>query len=288
MSTSTGFFNCRLKYYSVSDFEEGKAAQVFVANQEIFPDQDCALTTKGCGNRRKKGAGDTDTLGVSDSISRSFSRAKQCAFDYMMCNSDLKMFVTLTFSPAACDRYSWTEIIHRLNIWLDNRVRRDGLKYVLVPEYHKDGAIHFHGLFTDTLPRSWSGLYHNRRKVYNLDSWKYGFTTAKIVRGNREAVVKYIYKYMSKAAAKDCNGNWEPRKIGGRYYLHGGDLRSPIYEYVRVNYADLDDNIQMLPIWEQPYRLNYYGGGYAYIFSSDKVDIFRKVNHDWAGVTHAE
>ena len=64
---------------------------------------------------------------------------------------------TLTLDPARVNRYDVREVTRHLNHWLDNQVRRKGLAYVLVPERHKDGAIHFHGFFNDALEARDSG-----------------------------------------------------------------------------------------------------------------------------------
>ena len=71
------------------------------------------------------------------------------------------------------------------------------------------------------------------RVIYNVLDWKYGFTTATAVGGeaaDRVAVTKYISKYMTK--------NTDTDRIGGRYYLHGGDIRPVIYRYANTEYNE--------------------------------------------------
>lgn len=166
-------------------------------------------------------------------------RAKSKLSDYIRCNPDLCYFVTLTLSPEQIDRYDYNAVIRRLNQWLGNRVRRDGLKYVLVPEHHKDGAIHFHGCFNNALSLSFSGRYlrngkavtsRSGKKIYNIDDYEYGYTTAIKITGKNgsDAVAAYVKKYITK----------DFQKVGGRYYLHGGALRLPEYMYLRS--TDLD------------------------------------------------
>ena len=71
-------------------------------------------------------------------------------------------------------------------------------------------------------------IKHHGDQVYNIDTWHAGFSTAQIVRRRgefddpREAVAKYIFKYMGKNFGA---------KIGGRYMLHGGKLAHPLYAY---------------------------------------------------------
>lgn len=138
--------------------------------------------------------------------------------------------MTLTLDAAKINRYDSREILRHLNRWLDNNVRRKGLKYVLVPEHHKDGAIHFHGFFNDTLKAVDSG--HKDRQghtVFNLPGWGWGFSTAIELYGERAAAVAYICKYISKAQ----------EKIGGRWYYSGGDLRRPDVVWCDVDYSQM-------------------------------------------------
>ena len=180
---------------------------------------------------------------------RAMRRARSKVRDLARCN-DFSFFVTLTLDPAKVDRYDIRTVTKKLNNWLDNAVRRRGLAYVLVPELHKDGAIHFHGFFNYALPVVDSGTLTNggrpRRPrsaaertrleaagwhvVYNLPGWPLGFSTAIELYGDRRAAVAYVCKYISKAAATTG-------RIGGRWYYSGGALALP-----RVEYFDADFN----------------------------------------------
>lgn len=80
------------------------------------------------------------------SLARAKRRARSAVFDIAMSN-DFKYFVTLTLDAVRMDRYVVSQVTKKLNNWLGDCVRRKGLKYVLVPEYHLDGAVHCHGFF---------------------------------------------------------------------------------------------------------------------------------------------
>lgn len=169
---------------------------------------------------------------------KSYNRARQQCFDYIMCNFDLDTFLTFTVDPSDTDSFDYDEIVKKLSIWLDNRVRRSNLKYILVPERHKSGAIHFHGIANrEGLKLVSSGYFklgkytlsgenipahakHRAREIFNVKDLLLGFSTAMIIEGEdaRTKVSKYIWKYMTKQLGQ---------KIGGRYYLHGGELRTP-------------------------------------------------------------
>lgn len=183
----------------------------------------------------------------AENLDRARRRARSRVADIARC-TDFAYFVTLTLAPDKIDRYDAAAVVRALSVWADNHVRRDGLAYVLVPELHKDGAIHFHGFFNSALPVVDSGtlvrgegkprrprndmeraawLAAGGHVVYNLPSWTYGFTTAIELYGARRAAVSYVCKYITKAK----------QKVGGRWYYSGGALGRP-----RVEYCDADSS----------------------------------------------
>jgi hypothetical protein len=195
-----------------------------------------------------------------ESIERSKRRARAAVYDLARC-TDFWYFVTLTTSAEKVDRLDDEAVFRKLHNWLDNHVRRSGLAYVLVPEYHKKGGLHFHAFFNGALPVIDSGTLSvpgvkkprrprsaaERRRlldegahvVYNLPAWSLGFTTAIELYGSRSAAVGYVCKYITKAE----------RKIGGRWYYSGGDLRRPDVQFADTDFraafdrckADLDE-----------------------------------------------
>lgn len=213
------------------------------------------------------------------SVARSKRRARNAVFDLALA-SDFEFFVTLTVDQAKLDRYDHAEVFRHLHDWLDNCVRRHGLAYVLVPELHKDGAIHFHALFNDALrvvdsgtislpgggkprrPRSaaqraaW--LAKGGQVVYNLPGWGWGFTTAIRLYGDTAAAVGYVVKYITKSAGK----------IGGRWYYSGGELRRP-----KVGYADLDFDVAAAWLPSSVYTVHDLGlQGCSFMLKGDEVD----------------
>lgn len=195
--------------------------------------------------------------------SRAARRAAAKVRDFALCN-DFRYFVTLTLSPEKVDRYNVKEITKKLNAWLDNQVRRNGLQYVLVAERHKDGAVHFHGLVNEAPELVPSGTWkvpgHKRPikprseaqrrewaargpeagfcEVFNWPGWRYGFSTAIPLYGDYRAAVAYVCKYIRKQTA----GPEGP--VGGRWYYHGGRLAVPAVELLDLGlqevYSDPD------------------------------------------------
>ncbi|MEG2679902.1 MAG: hypothetical protein RR949_08155, partial [Oscillospiraceae bacterium] len=163
-------------------------------------------------------------------LDRAMRRARAQVKDLALC-SGFSYFVTLTLDRAVIDRYDIGTIMQHLNPWLDNRVRRKGLSYVLVPEHHKDGAIHFHGFFNAALPVEDSGHVDKAgHTVYHLPDWTLGYTTAIRLYGDYSAAVSYVCKYVGKEGAK----------IGGRWYYSGGELGHPEVELIDVSMHDFE------------------------------------------------
>lgn len=166
---------------------------------------------------------------------KNLHRAKMNAFDKILCNPDLDTFATFTISPEHVkDRASWDDVYQSLKVWLSNRVSRNGLKYVICPERHKLGGIHFHAIMNSKALKltpaknahTGAPLVHNGQPLYNVADFNFGFTSAELIQSatlDREKVAKYIFKYMGKQGIEG--------KIGGRYALIGGELASPIYLY---------------------------------------------------------
>ena len=152
----------------------------------------------------------TDGVSRSDNV----SRARRRVFEIAKCNN-FELFVTLTLDSERIDRYNVEEVKKAVRKWLNNMTQRKGIKYLLVPELHEDGALHFHALITKgSLKLIDSG--HKDKKghtVYNLPQWKYGFSTAIETYGDFDGACKYISKYITKDTDK---------KIFGQFYLSGG------------------------------------------------------------------
>lgn len=166
-----------------------------------------------------------------ESIERSRRRART-AVRRLALSNEFRWFVTLTLDEKKIERYDGSEVMRQLRSWLDNMVRREGLQYVLVPERHKKGGIHFHGFFNDcpALAEVDSGHKDKRgHTIYNLERWSYGFTTAIELYGSYHAAVGYVCKYIGK----------QDEKIGGRWYYSGGGLAKPKEEYVDISSQDI-------------------------------------------------
>ena len=178
-----------------------------------------------------------DAAASAESLRRSIYRARRALRDIAAC-SDFTHFVTLTLDAARIDRYDYDAIIKRVNTWLSNAVARKGLAYVLVPEFHADGAIHFHGLIRGSLLFVGSGHETAAGQIiYNLADWKFGFTACIEISGEYDRVCNYIMKYITK----------DNRKVGGRWYLSGGDISRPTVSYCDADWREIDAKEYFIP-----------------------------------------
>jgi hypothetical protein len=148
------------------------------------------------GRSREKIRSPGNDLGRSFDVS--VSRTKNKLIDLVRSNN-WDYFLTFTFNPDKVDRYNYDEVVKKMSVWLNNqRKKYFNLKYVVVPELHKDGAYHFHGLFSDGLTYVDSGYKDKQgRVIYNVSDYKIGFTTATRVTDTKKAG-QYILKYITK------------------------------------------------------------------------------------------
>ena len=168
-------------------------------------------------------------------MERSMRRARAKLRRLALANQ-FEYFVTLTLDPTRIDRYDPAAVTKALGRWCDNMVRRHGLRYILVPELHKDGAIHFHGFMAGSgLIATDSGIEWDGRTVYNLPQWTLGFTTAQRLYGEYHAAVGYCCKYIGKQ-----NG----QRPMGRWYYSGGALQEPRKIYADLEYRAVDKAVE--------------------------------------------
>jgi len=177
---------------------------------------------------------DDGLLGVrADSI----RRARSAIFNICMLN-DFTHFATWTNDQKVVDRHDDEAVKKKLQYFLWNSVKRKNLKYIFVPERHKDGAVHWHGLIKGNYDFVDSGTVATKERkkpvrpstakrfgltvigpVYNVADWRNGWSTAIELYDERKNVSKYIAKYVTK----------ESEKIYGKFYFAGGHglIRKP-------------------------------------------------------------
>ncbi len=171
---------------------------------------------------------DKNVTDEKENIRRSLLRTKQKIYSYAKSN-EWTHFFTLTFDPKKVDRYDYNDCVKWLSKFL-NLIRKQNkdIKYIFVPERHKDGAYHFHGIVGNApnLKIVPSGVYSlgkytfkeenipenlkndlgsKLKQIYNLKNYKYGFSDVSLVEDTKR-VSSYITKYITKDLCTHTKG----------------------------------------------------------------------------------
>lgn len=173
---------------------------------------------------------------------RSLRRSKRVLKDYCLNNmKEGALFVTITNgnqNPNADSelRYQHNQEFKKRVLKKMNNLRNKykGFEYILVPEFHKSGYIHMHGVFfgypLDRLVDSGKKTKHS--VIYNLGGFELiGFTTATFIRSIEKAS-SYITKYISKEMM--MYEGWQ------RYYISRG-IQRPEIEKLKMSLKDVAD-----------------------------------------------
>lgn len=132
-----------------------------------------------------------------EKLSNNISRARSTVFEYAYCNP-WDYFVTLTISPERFNRYQLNDYVKVLGKFINNyhTNHHSKISYLLIPERHKDGAWHMHGLMSGILPKHLI-INSNGYLDFPMYSRKFGYCSLSPVKSH-DRVSKYITKYISK------------------------------------------------------------------------------------------
>lgn len=138
----------------------------------------------------------------------------------------------------------------KLHVFLTNLSRvckkeQMDLKYLGVPEYQKNGNMHYHFLIS-ALPEeflynvpSWldyDSIKQTRRYDKGVVSWKYGKSTLEVIEG-KERIVNYISKYLTKSL-EEIKDTVYLERLNKRRYYYSNNLKKPKIEYFKDNEID--------------------------------------------------
>lgn len=124
---------------------------------------------------------------------------------YILAN-DFQFFVTFTIDPQKGNSLDYDTSKSILLKWCEIQRKIKGkFSYIFIPEFHKSGRVHFHGvlgncnfdLIEAVHPKTGKALKRNGRQVYNLPAWKYGFTDVEMIE-DKERTSSYMTKYVTK------------------------------------------------------------------------------------------
>lgn len=168
-------------------------------------------------------------------INESILRSKSKIFELAFCNP-WDWFFTGTINPNKQDRTD-LELFHKqLTQWLRNynRLNNLNIKFLFVPEKHKDGkSWHIHGFIYglpvehlkqfqvgDVMGKGLADKVQKGDIVYNWLSYfnRFGFCDLEPIR-NQEAVSKYVTKYINKELANSVT------ELNAHTYYHSRGLK---------------------------------------------------------------
>lgn len=162
----------------------------------------------------------------NERFSQSISRSKARIFELAMCN-EFKYFCTFTQDQKKRNRFDLFEFREDFSQFIrnQNRFRNEDqkIKYLLIPEQHKNGAWHMHGLLMglcendlkefstkDHIPKKIKDQIKNGEKVFDWLKYRksFGYFTCTEIK-EKGACSKYITKYISKDLQKTVHESGE-------------------------------------------------------------------------------
>ncbi|WP_277294749.1 rolling circle replication-associated protein [Streptococcus hyointestinalis] len=138
--------------------------------------------------------------------------------------NEFDMFWTLTFDDKKIDSTDYQKARQRVQKWLRNlRDRYGKFDYIFIPEYHKSGRIHFHGVTKGCKSKIIEAKNNKTGKrirqkgkiIFNCPDWKFGYSTVSVIE-NSEKTASYITKYITKELTKMPHGYRQSKYIVSR------------------------------------------------------------------------
>lgn len=190
-------------------------------------------------------------------------RAKTTIKEYALCN-EFEYFLTLTLDKNKYNRYDLKKYIKDFGQFIRDYRKKynSNIQYILIPEQHKDGAWHMHGLIKgilkehlinfDLMPNAPVKL--KNKDYYNFDLYykKFGFCSLGKIRDINK-ISSYITKYITKDLGKNIEmGNkvyYATRGLKKAEQIKKGHLVCPLdydfeNDYVKIKtLANINDLI---------------------------------------------
>ncbi|MFV0399432.1 MAG: hypothetical protein ACK5LX_02280 [Oscillospiraceae bacterium] len=253
----------------------------------VVPDDKAISNTKGI----------WDALEENTKSAENLARARRSVRDLILCNW-FDLFCTFTFSGERVDRYNYDQCRDKIISFFRKYKERysSDFRYLIIPEFHKDGGIHFHGmvrgirksdLWTPPLiPRRNRStgqleMVPNTKEYVSWKKYKLGFFSCSQVK-NYNACAKYVAKYVTKDLQK--------MSLGKRVFFHSQGLQVPAVLFDEQDipqYFTEDFENEFVAIKDSDDDYGVLGGiGWDECCSDllDSVDIGSGVSADVVGV----
>lgn len=175
-----------------------------------------------------------------------YALSRQCEWEY---------FITLTFDNEKTNRYDFDECMKKAKKWFNNQRNRYApeLQYLCVPEMHKDGAWHIHGLVANVgnmdigkvsrvvdkkkLPNGKWITLKQPLELLSVGGWKFGFSDASIVNDVRR-VSSYIVKYITKELCELTQGKHR--------YFRSNNIPEVAESEFQIPFDEVDNFIELI------------------------------------------
>ena len=205
-----------------------------------------------------------------DSLSKfqsAYSRAFSNCLDILLSN-EFNFFWTGTISQEKVDRFDLNLLRKKITQFFRDQRKKYGcqIPYLIIPEEHKKGGIHFHGVVSlpyEALCRFGQGtpLYLQQGNYYNWKDYQkaFGFNSLSPIR-DRKATAFYMTKYLCKDQTFRLHD-----KGGHLYYCSQGLNRKSFICFVYGENDALESLIE--------YNGKYCGTGLAELPFIEAYDI---------------
>lgn len=180
-----------------------------------------------------------------EKLDAALSRARSVLYQLCICN-DWQYFFTGTLNPDWHDRSSLFHFRNTFSQFMRDLRKKPGygdLSYVLVPERHKDGAWHIHGLLRGIPDSALTPFVRGIHPKHLVDAgylnWgayagKFGFCSLDRIN-SLDAVAGYLTKYITKDMALSVV------EVGGHTYFCARGLRRALpYGHIYGSSFSLD------------------------------------------------
>jgi len=210
-----------------------------------------------------------------DTTFSNLSRVRNRIFEIAI-NNDFTHFITITLDKKKIDRYDGALVSKKLRKLFNNYKSKidNNFAYLLVPEYHKDKALHFHGLFrlspNNKDLRSLGIDKKTGHKVYR-SKWLFNsFGSNRLVSFPPSHSV-FVSKYITKYITKDLTA----RPLGHSFYA---SLNLKKNEVHTARYFSRDDLSLFIKIFAKDKTIIRPNGFTAYFPKSSLTEQKRLIN----------
>jgi len=199
---------------------------------------------------------------------------------YYCLSNDFDLFWTLTLDDTKVDSKDYVYSRKRLQAWLKYQREKYGkFDYIFVPELHKSGRIHFHGVTGRLMPQLVEARSPNSNRlikksgiqIYNAENWQNGYSTVSEIQ-SKERTSSYISKYITKELVETPSAFHQPR-----YFVSRG-LKQPTISYNQLSDVELEKFIPSFVVGKKNATTNQFEADVS-IYQIDILENGKMIQH---------